>query len=111
MSTSLSAGFLFLSPGCMIRLVFCVFFLPGLSLLILSLPLLGLGSKCNSLSPGFCVCRPRQCSKIFLEFDLFYGFVVSCCIIVLVDGVNGCVAAVLQEVGDADSRASTRSLV
>ena len=53
-----------------------VFFPLGLSLLILSLPSLGLGLKSTSLSPGFCV------------------------------ALGG-----LQEAGDADSRACTRSQV
>ena len=40
------------------------------SRLILSLPLLGLGSKSGSLSPGFCVCRPSQFDMICLELNL-----------------------------------------
>ena len=41
-----------------------LFFLLGLSLLILSLTLLGLGSKSTSLNPGRCVHRPRQYDTI-----------------------------------------------
>ena len=45
-----------------------VFLLLGLSLLILSLPLLGLGSNSTSLSPWFCVHRRRQYDTICWEF-------------------------------------------
>ena len=67
-----------------------MFFLLRLSLLILSLPLLGLSSRSTSLSPGFCVCRSRQYNTICWEIDLFSGFFVSSWMIVWVDGVNGC---------------------
>ena len=87
-------------------------FLFGLSLLILSLPLLGLGSKSTSLSLEFYVRRPRQNNTICWEFDLFSVFFVSSCLIVWVNGVESMdVAAVLQEAGDADSRTYTRSKV
>ena len=66
------------------------FFLVGLSLLILSLHLLGLGSKSTSLSPGFCARRPRQFDTICCELDLFPGFFVSSWVFVWADGVNGC---------------------
>ena len=66
-----------------------VFFLLGLSLLILSLPLLGLGSKSTSLSPGFCVRKPRQYDTIYWEFGLFSESFVSSWMIVRADGVNG----------------------
>ena len=71
--SSLSTGFQvylskcwdpYLSPGCTIRLAFFWVFLPCFCMLILSLSLLGLGSKSASLSPGFCVCRPRQYDTI-----------------------------------------------
>ena len=51
-----------------------MFFPLGLSLLILSLPLLGLGFKSTSLIPGFCVHRPRQYYSICWEFDFFQDF-------------------------------------
>ena len=51
-----------------------VFFVLGCSLLILSLPLLKLGSKSTCLCSGFCVRRPRQYSVISWEFDIFWGF-------------------------------------
>ena len=51
-----------------------VFFVLGCSLLILSLPLLKLGSKSTCLCSGFCVRRPRQYNVISWEFDIFWGF-------------------------------------
>ena len=54
----------YVSPGCTIRLAFFWVFLLCFSMLILSLPLLGLRSKSTSLSPGFCVRRPRQYDTI-----------------------------------------------
>ena len=67
-----------------------MFFLLGLSLLILSLPFLGLGSKSTSLRPGFCECRPRQYDMICWELDLFSGFFVTSYKIGWAGGVNGC---------------------
>ena len=49
-----------------------MFFLLGLSLLILSLPYLRLGSKSTSLNHGFCVRRPKQNNTICWELDLFF---------------------------------------
>ena len=81
--SSLSTGFQvylckcwdpYVSPGCTIRLAFFWVFLPCFCMLILSLPLLGLGSKSTSLSPGFCVRRPRQYDTICWKFDLISGF-------------------------------------
>ena len=66
------------------------YFLFCLSLVILSLPLLGLGSKSTSLSPGFCVRRPSQYNTICWEFGLFSESFVSSWMIVWADGVNGC---------------------
>ena len=42
-----------------------VVFLPYFSILTLSLPLLGLGSKSTSLRPGYCVRSSRQYDRIF----------------------------------------------
>ena len=64
----------YVSPGCTIQLVLFWVFLLYFSMFILSLPLLGLGSKSTSLSPGFCVCRPRQYDTIFCKFHLISGF-------------------------------------
>ena len=76
-------------------------------MLILSLPLLGLGSKSTSLSPGFCVRRPRQYDTICWELNLISGFFVfSGYLIGRMESIN--VAGVLQEAGDADSRVPTR---
>ena len=93
-TTSLRAGFQvylskcwdpYVSPGCTIRLAFFWVLLLCFSILILSLPLLGLGSKSTSLSPGFCVRRPRQYDTICWELDLISGFFVF----FLVDGLGG----------------------
>ena len=79
-------------------------------MLILSLPLLGLGSKSTSLSPGFCVRRPRQYDMICWKLNLISGvFVFSGYLFWWMESIN--VVGVLQEAGDADSRARTRSQV
>ena len=79
-------------------------------MLILSLPLLGLGSKCTSLSPRFCVRRPRQYNRICWELILISGSLpFSGLLFGQMESIN--VAGVLQEAGDADSRACTRSQV
>ena len=65
-----------------------MFFLLDLSLLILSLPLLGLSSKSTSLSPGFCVRRPRQYDTICWELNLISGFFAFFWLIVWADGIN-----------------------
>ena len=67
-----------------------VFFLLGLSLLILSLPILELSSKSTSLSPGLCVCRPKPYNTISCESDPFSLFFVSSWVIVWEDGINRC---------------------
>ena len=61
---------------------FCMF--------ILSLPLLGLGSKSTCLSPGFCVCRPRKFKTICLKLDLISRFFVFSWLIVCADRINDC---------------------
>ena len=65
-------------------------FLPYFSMLILLLPLLGLGSKSTSLSPGFCVRRPRQYDTICWELNLISGFFAFFWLIVWADGINKC---------------------
>ena len=45
-------------------------------MLILSRPLLGVGSKFTSLSPGFCVGRSRQYDAICWELNLSFRFFV-----------------------------------
>ena len=42
------------------------------------------------LSPGFCVCRPRQHDMICWELDFVSGFFVFSWLIVWVDGINKC---------------------
>ena len=85
-----------------------VFFLLGLSLLVLSLLLLGVGSKSTSLSPGFCVHRPREYHTIFgsliffKDFPFLLGWLFG-----QMESMD--VAGVLQEAGGADSH--TRSQV
>ena len=44
------------------------------SMLILSLPHLGLGSKSTSLSPGFCVRRPRAVRYDLLGVESHFWF-------------------------------------
>ena len=65
-------------------------FLPYFSMLILSLPLLGLGSKSTFLSPGFCVRRPKQYDTICWELNLISGFFAFFWLVVWVDGINKC---------------------
>ena len=60
------------------------------SMLIMSLPLLGLGSKSTSLSPWFCVYRPRQCNSICWELNLISGFFPYLWLIVWADVINIC---------------------
>ena len=48
--------------------------MPYFSMLILSLPLLGPGSKSTSLSPEFCVLRLRQYDTICWKLNLISGF-------------------------------------
>ena len=100
-----------MSPGCTIYDLFSsAVFLPYFSMLILSLPLLGLVSKSTSFNPGFCVRRPRQYDTICWKLNLFSGFFVfSDFLFGWMESIN--VAGVLQEAGDADSKARTRSQV
>ena len=65
-----------------------VFFVLGLSLLILTLPLLGLASKSTTLSPGLCVGRPRQYDTICWKLDLLSGFFMFSWMILWADEVN-----------------------
>ena len=60
-------------------------FLPYFSMLILSLPLIGLGSKSTSLSPGFCVRRLRHNNIICKELDIISRFFV----LFLADSLGG----------------------
>ena len=75
-----------------------------------SLTLLGMRSKSTSLSPGFCVRRPRQSDTICWEFNLISGFFAFFWLIVWSDGINKC-GCVLQEAEDAYSMDCTRSQV
>ena len=63
-------------------------FLPSFSMLVLSLPLLGPGSKSTSFSPGFCVPRPRQYDVICWELNLISGFFAFFWLIVWADEIN-----------------------
>ena len=65
-------------------------FLPYFSMLILSLSLLGMGSTSTSLSPGFCVRRPRQYNTICWELNLISGLFVFFWLIVWADEINKC---------------------
>ena len=57
-------------------------FLPHFSMLILSVPLLGLASRSLFLSPGFCVSRSKQYDTVCWELSFISGFfsffVVNC---------------------------------
>ena len=91
-----------MSPGCTIQLDFFWVFLPCFFMLMLSLPLLMLGSNSTFLSPGFCVSRPRQYDMICWKFDLIFRFFVFFLVDCFgqMESIN--VAGVLQEVGGAD---------
>ena len=65
-------------------------FLPYFSMMILSQSLLGLGSTSTSLSPGICVCRPRQYDRICWELNLISGFFPFFCWIIWADGIDKC---------------------
>ena len=114
--SSLSTGFQvylskccdpYVNPGCTTRLAVFWVFLSCFCLLILSLLLIGLGSKSTSLSPGFYVYGPRQYNAICWKLDLisgFFFFLVNW--VGRMESIN--VAGVLQEEKDADSRACTK---
>ena len=63
-------------------------FLPYFSMLILSPPLLGLGSKSTSLRPGVCLCGPKQYDTIWLELNLISGLFAFFWLIVWEDAIN-----------------------
>ena len=108
--TSLSSGIHIWAQVLRYDLFSSVVFLPYFSILILSLPLLWLGCKSISLSSGFCVCRPGQYNMICWELILISGFFAFLWLIVWgMESIN--VAGILQEAGDADWRAYTRSQV
>ena len=69
-----------------------VFFwdLSYISMLILSLPLLGLSSKSTSLSPGFSVCGPRQYDTVCWELNLSFEFFAFFWLIVWAGGISKC---------------------
>ena len=54
------------------------------------IPLLWQGSKSTSLSPGFCVRRPRQYDMIRWELDPISRFFAFSWLIVCADGINKC---------------------
>ena len=66
-----------------------VVFLPFFSMFILSLPLLGMGSKSTSY-PGFCVHRSRQYDANYWKLNLISCFFAFFWLIVWVDGINKC---------------------
>ena len=77
-------------------------------MLILSLPLLELGSKPTSVNPGFCICRPRQYDTICWELNLITGFFAFFWLSFgRMESIN--VTGVLLEAGDADSMANSKS--
>ena len=109
-STSLSAGIHVWVQGVQYNLFSSGVFLPYLSMLILLLPLLGLGSKSTSFSPGFCDIGQGSTIRFvgswisFLRSFFFSGYFFG-----RMELIN--VGVVFQEAGDADSRASTISQV
>ena len=74
----------------MIEIVFFFSFSALFSMLILSLPLVGLGSKSTSLSPDLCVRTPRQYDTICWELNLNSGFFAFFGLIALADIINKC---------------------
>ena len=72
----------------MTQFAFFWMFLPCFGMLILSLPILELGFKSTSLSPGFCVCRPRQYKRICWKLDLISGVFVFSSLILWADGID-----------------------
>ena len=109
-STSLSAGIHVWVEAGQYNLFSSGVFLPYFSMLILLLPLLGLGSKSTSLSPGFCDIGQGSTIRFvgswisFLGYFFFSGYFFG-----RMELIN--VGVVLQEAGNADSRASTISQV
>ena len=89
-STSRSAGIHMWVQAVRYDLFSSAVFLPYFSMLILAIPLLALGSKCTSLSPGFCVHRPRQYDTICWELNLICGFFAFFWFIIWADGINKC---------------------
>ena len=71
----------FFSPGVL---------LPYFSMSILSLPLLGFGSKATSLGPGFCLLGRRQYNMICWELNLIFRFFAFFWLIIWADGINKC---------------------
>ena len=69
---------------------FSAVFLSYFNMLILSLPIIGLGSKSTFLSPGFCVRRPKQYDTICWELNLISGFFAFFWLVVWADGINKC---------------------
>ena len=79
-----------MSSDCSIWLVFLRVFLPCFSMLILSLFFLWLGFKSSSLSPRFCVGRPRHYNSSCWELNLISGLFDFSWLIVWADGINKC---------------------
>ena len=65
-------------------------FLPFFCMLILSLPVLGLGSKSTSLSPEFYACRSRQYNSMCWKLNLISRLYDFSWLIVWTDGINKC---------------------
>ena len=110
-TTSLSYGIHMWVKAVRHDLFSSVIFLLYFSILILWLPLLGVSSKSTCLSSGFCLRSPRHYNTISLKLNLiflfFWVFLVNC--LWRMESIN--VTGVLEEAGDTDSRAFTRSQV
>ena len=85
-------------------------FLPYFSMLIWSLPYLGLGSKSTCLTPGTMYIAQGSTIRFVGSWIWFRGFLFSSGqVFGQMESIN--VAGVFQEAWDADSRAHTRSQV
>ena len=91
-STSLSNGFLFVTPDLLqYNLFFVVFlFLCLISMLILSLPLLGRDYNSTTFSPGFVYLGQGNMIQFVRRLMILKDFFVSSWLIVWVDGISGC---------------------
>ena len=77
---------------CESRLYDTACFLLGVSSLFQHVDLLttSLRAESTSLSPGFCVRRPRHCDMICWDLDLISRFFVFSWLIVWADRINNC---------------------
>ena len=89
-STSLSAGIHVWVQGVQYNLFSSGVFLPYLSMLILLLPLLGLGSKSTSFSPGFCDIGQGSTIRFVGSWISFLRSFFFFRLFLWADGINKC---------------------